>query len=66
LSYIRNKRQSSASNVALQSAVTEIQRQSQLTDAQFVYDFANAITGLLSGDDGHLALATVCEMAGHI
>ena len=58
---IRSKRQSSASNVALQSAVVELERQSQLTDAQFVFDFVNSMTGISSGAGGRTVAATVCE-----
>ena len=58
---IRNKRQSSASNVALQSAVVELERQSQLTDGQFVFDFLNAVTGISSGTGGRTVAATVCQ-----
>jgi hypothetical protein len=57
---IRNKRQSSASDVALQEAVVELQRQSQLTDSQFVFDFLNSNVGISSGTGGRTVAAIVC------
>lgn len=57
----RSKRQSSASNVALQSAVVELQRQSQLTDGKFVFDFLKSLTGISNGTGGRTVAATVCE-----
>jgi hypothetical protein len=57
---IRNKRQSSAIDVALQDAVSELQRQSQLTDGQFVFDFINSNVGISSGAGGKTVAAIVC------
>ena len=59
---IRSKRQSSASNVALQNAVVELERQSQLTDQQFVFDFINTLTGISNGTGGRTVAATVCAI----
>jgi hypothetical protein len=57
---IRHKRQSSASDVALQNAVVELQRQSQLTDSQFVFDFLNSVVGISNGTGGRTVAAIVC------
>ncbi len=57
---LRHKRQSSASDVALESAVVELQRQSQLTDSQFVFDFLNSNVGISSGAGGRTVAAIVC------
>ena len=56
---VRNKRQSSASNVALETAVVELERQSQLTDSQFVFDFLNSMVGISNGTGGRTVAATV-------
>jgi len=58
IEYLRNKPQSSASDVSLQSVVTELERQSQLTNGQFVFDFPNS-TADTSNETGGRTIAPI-------